>query len=462
METYDAIIIGIGQAGNPLSATLAEQGLKTAVIEREHPGGSCVNYGCTPTKTMLASATASHVIRTSTEVGIQSSPPQTNFQKVIERRNNMVKKSREGIEKKILETENITYLFGEARFIGNKLLQIKMNEGEEAKEITAEKIFINVGTSPRIPEIEGLDKVDYLTAKSMMKLQELPEHLAIIGGSYIGLEFGQMYRRLGSKVTVIQQEGHLAPKEDEDVSEAMQEFLEEEGIEVYLNTKPVHVEKKGSGLSIQTKGNVSKTLDCSHLLIATGTTPNTEVLNLDKTRVKLAKHQYIEVNQHLETNIDGIFALGDCKGGPEFTHISYDDFRIVNDYLFGKKKRKLDDRMQPYTMFTKPELGRVGLNEKQAKEKGINYKIAQMPMTQSARAKEANETNGLLKVLIDPKSKKILGATCLAEIGGEIMSMLQIAMMGGLTYEQLRDGVFAHPTYAESLNNLFVNVEDPG
>lgn len=461
MEVYDAIIIGVGQAGNPLAATLAEQGLKTAVIEREHPGGSCVNYGCTPTKTMLASATASHVISTSAQVGISSSPPQTNFKKVIERRNHMVKKSREGIEKKMLETENIDYYFGEASFIGHKQLQIRMHGSEKTKEITAEKIFINVGTRARIPEVEGLDQVKYLTAKSMMELKELPDHLTILGGSYIGLEFGQMYRRLGSKVTIIQNAGHLAPKEDEDVAEIIQEFLEEEGIEIYLNTKPVQVEKKDSGIQIKIKGATTKTIHCSHLLLATGTQPNTEVLKLEKTRVKLGKHQYIEVNQHLETNIDGIFALGDCKGGPEFTHISYDDFRIVNDYLFGRKKRKLDDRMQPYTMFTKPELGRVGLNEKQAKEKGIHYKIAQMPMAQSARAAEANYTNGLLKVLVEPKSKKIIGATCLAEVGGEMMAMLQIAMMGGLTYEQLRDGVFAHPTYAETLNNLFAHVEDP-
>jgi pyruvate/2-oxoglutarate dehydrogenase complex dihydrolipoamide dehydrogenase (E3) component len=461
METYDAIIIGIGQAGNPLSATLAEHGLKTAVIEREHPGGSCVNYGCTPTKSMLASSTVSHIIRTSAEVGIQSSSPQTHFRKVIERRDNIVKKSREGIKKKMSETENIDYFFGEASFIGHKQLQVKMKESGEYKEVTAEKIFINVGTSVRIPEIEGLNQVDYFTAKSMMELKELPEHLLILGGSYIGLEFGQIYRRLGSKVTIIQVEGHLAPKEDEDVSETIQEFLEEEGVDIYLNTKPVLVEQKDSGIAIKIKGAATKTIHCSHLLVATGTKPNTEVLKLEKARVKLGKHQYIEVNQHLETNVEGIFALGDCKGGPEFTHISYDDFRIVNDYLFGKKKRKLDDRMQPYTMFTKPELGRVGLNEKQAREKGIHYKIAQMPMTHAARAVEANQTKGLLKVLIESKTKKILGASCLAEIGGEMMSMLQIAMMGGLTYEQLRDGVFAHPTYAETLNNLFANVEDP-
>lgn len=461
MEIYDAIIIGIGQAGNPLSATLSEQGLKIAVIEREHPGGSCINYGCTPTKAMVATANISRIIRTSEEVGIHSSSPQTDFQKVIKRRDSIVKKWREGIEKKMSETENIDYFFGEASFIGNKQLQIKMNDGKETKEITSEKIFINVGTSPRIPDVEGLDKVEYLTAKSMMELKELPEHLAILGGSYIGLEFGQMYRRLGSKVSIIQMDQQLAPKEDEDVAESIQEFLEDEGIAIYLNTKPVQVEKKGAGIIVKVKGEGSKTVECSHLLIATGTIPNTSALKLEKTHVKTSKHQYIEVNQHLETNIEGIFALGDCKGGPEFTHISYDDFRIVNDYLFGKKKRKLDDRMVPYTMFTKPELGRVGLNEKQAKEKKIPYKIAQMPMAHAARAIEANQTTGLLKVLIDPKSKKILGATCLAEIGGEMMSMLQIAMMGGLTYEQLRDGVFAHPTYAETLNNLFANIEDP-
>lgn len=465
MEKYDAIIIGIGQAGNPLSATLAEKGWKTAIIEREHPGGSCINYGCTPTKTMVASAHISHLVRTADAFGIETSAPRINFQKVIERRDDIVTKWREGIEKKMSETENIDYFFGEASFVGNKQVQVKMKSNDEGefllKEFSADKIFINVGTSPRMPEVEGLADINYLTAKTMMHLKELPEHLIILGGGYIGLEFGQMYKRFGSKVSIIQDDAQLAPKEDEDVAEAIQEFLEEEGIDIYLKSELSKVEKNGEGIKVHIKGESTKVLAGSHLLVAIGTTPNTQALNLEKTDVRLKKHGYIEVNEHLETSVEGIFALGDCKGGPEFTHISYDDFRIVNDYLFGAKQRKVSDRMVPYTMFTKPELGRVGLNEKMARKEGINYKISQMPMSSAARAIEANRTKGLLKVLIDPETKKFLGATCLADIGGELMSMIQIAMMGGLTYEDLRDGVLAHPTYAETLNNLFASVEDP-
>jgi len=460
MKTYDAIIIGVGQAGSPLASTLSGKGWKTAVIERQHPGGSCVNYGCTPTKTMVASASVSHIVSTAAEVGIEATAPKTNFQQVIKRRDEIVKQWREGVEKTIFESDNIDYFFGEASFASKKQIKVTLNEGGE-EELTAEKIFINVGTSPRIPDIQGLNKIDYLTSKSMMDLKELPEHLIILGGSYIGLEFGQMYRRLGSKVSIIQNAKQLAPKEDQDIAAYIKEFLEKEGVDVYLNSELSKVEKSGANIVCSLEGQVNKNIEGSHLLLAIGTNPNTKNLQAEQSGITLAKHDYIEVSEYLETNVEGIFALGDCKGGPEFTHISYDDFRIVNDYLFGEKKRKISDRPVPYTMFTKPELGRVGLNEKKAKEQGIEYQIAQMPMSKAARAIEANETSGILKVLVNPKDKTILGASCLAEVGGEMMSMLEIAMMGGLTYEQLRDGVFAHPTYGETLNNLFASVEDP-
>lgn len=460
MDTFDAIIIGIGQAGNPLSSALAEQGYKVAVIEREHPGGSCINYGCTPTKAMVASAHVSHTVDTAKAMGVKVSDKKINFKKIIKRRDGIVKSWKEGIEKRMKTTENIEYLFGEATFTGEKQVEVKLKKGKEKRSLTADKIFINVGTSAFIPSIPGLDQVNYLTSKTMMKLKELPEHLIIIGGGYISLEFGQIYRRLGSKVTIIQQDSQLASREDEDVAQAIQEFLEKEGVEIHLKAKKVEVEKTKKGIRVKI-GNKKNKISGSHLLVAVGTMPNTAVLSLDQTRVKTDDHGYIQVNNYLETNVKGIFALGDCKGGPEFTHISYDDFRIVNDYLFGDKKRKVNDRMVPYTLFTKPELGRIGLTEKQAKDEKVTYKIAKMPMESAARAIEANQTTGLLKVLVDPEKGKILGAACLAEIGGDMMAMLQIAMMGKLTYQQLRDGIFAHPTYAEVLNNLFGKLEDP-
>ncbi|CAN5298940.1 mercuric reductase [soil metagenome] len=463
MEQYDAIIIGIGQAGNPLANTLAKNGYKTAVIERSHPGGSCINYGCTPTKIMVASAAVSHLAKNAYEVGIRVNGVETDFQQLIKRRDGIVEQWRDGIQNRMEEAENIELIMGEASFTGNNQLKIILNNSKNFREITADKIFINVGTSPRIPNnIDGLQEITYYTSKTMMDLYELPEHLVILGGSYIGLEFGQMYSRLGSKVSILQQEDQLAPREDEDIANAILEFLEDENITVILeaNTKKVKKLPGGFEISYEHKGQ-TKNLKGTHLLLAIGTTPNTSNLNLEKTGVNQGKHGYIEVNQYLETNRKGIFALGDCKGGPEFTHISYDDYRIVNDYLFGDKKRNTKDRMVPYTLFTKPELGRIGLSEKEAKKQNINYKIATMPMNHVARAIEANKTTGFLKVLVEPNSGKILGAACLADDGGDLMAMLQIAMMGNLNYTQLRDGIFSHPTYAEAFNNLFTSLKDP-
>lgn len=463
MEQFDAIIIGIGQAGNPLASALAEKGYKTAVVERSYPGGSCINYGCTPTKIMVEAASVSQMAEKANEVGIIVKSVKTDFQKLINRRDAIVKQWREGIEKRMKEEENIELIMGEARFIAKNKLQISSREDKSSREISAEKIFINVGTSPRILDtIDGLKEVPYYTSKTMMDLNELPEHLVIIGGSYIGLEFGQMYARLGSKVSILQQDNQLAPREDEDIASAIRKFLEDENINVILeaNTKKVKQATKGFELIYEHNGQ-TKNLTGSHLLLAIGTTPNTATLDLEKAGINMAAHGYIEVNKFLETNQKGIFALGDCKGGPEFTHISYDDFRVVKDFLFGEKKRNIKDRMVPYTLFTKPELGRIGLSEKQAKEQGIIYKVATIPMSNVARAIEANKTTGFLKALVDPDSGQILGAACLTEEGGELMAMLQLAMMGNLPYQQLRDGIFAHPTYAEAFNNLFATLKDP-
>ena len=463
MEHFDAIIIGIGQAGNPLASALSKQGHKTAVIERSHPGGSCINYGCTPTKIMIGAATAVHSAKTAKDVGIMVSSVKTDFRQLVSHRNKIIEQRRDGIQKKIEEDENIELIIGEGKFIGKNQLQVILKSDRSHRKITADKIFINVGTSPLIPDnIDGLNQIPYYTSKTMMDLDKLPEHLIILGGSYIGLEFGQMYSRLGSKVSILQHDAQLAPREDEDVAHAILEFLEDENITVILETSTKKIKKfpEGFELTYEHKGQV-KNLKGSHLLLATGTTPNTAALDLEKTAVNKAQHGYIEVNKYLETSQKGIFALGDCKGGPEFTHISYDDFRVVNDYLFGAKKRNINERMVPYTMFTKPELGRIGLSENQAKEQNKDYKIATMPMSHVARAIEANKPTGFLKVLINPASGKILGAACLAEEGGELMSMLQIAMMGNLSYGHLRDAIFAHPTYAEAFNNLFASLKDP-
>lgn len=461
MEKFDVIIIGIGQAGGPLASTLSEKGFKTAIIERSHPGGSCVNYGCTPTKTMVASASVAYLSQNAGDFGIHNGQTHSNFKEIIERRDKIVAQWRQGVQKKLEAAENLEILTGEAHFIGKNQVEVKLNNNGESRKLEASQIFINVGTSPRVPEMEGLDKVSYYTAKSMMDLDELPEHLIILGGSYIGLEFGQMFRRFGSKVSIVETGPQLAGREDEDIAAVLQKILEREGLEFYLDSEVVKVAQEGNKISLSFQNKKRHNLTGSHLLIATGTTPNTSVLQLEKVGIETKEQGYIAVNEYLQTNVQGVFALGDCKGGPEFTHISYDDFRIVKDFLFGEKKRNTKDRPVPYTMFTKPELGRIGLTEKEAKEQGKAYKIAKMDVKQIARAVESNQMEGLIKVLVDAQNGNILGAACLAEIGGELMTILQVAMMGGLPYQQLRDGVFAHPTWAESLNNLFSNIEDP-
>lgn len=457
---YDAIIIGVGQAGKPLALALAEAGWKTAIIERKYVGGSCVNYGCTPTKTLLASAEVAHQARRSGVYGIRTGSVEVDYKAVKKRKDELVESSREGIEERLEETKNLTFLRGEAAFTGPKQIEVALSDGGTS-QLTAERIFINVGTHPAIPELDGLDKVPYLTAVTMMDLEELPEHLIILGGGYIGLEYSQMFRRFGSKVTLIERGKQLLAREDEDIAQELCGILQEEDIVVHLNTEVTGVHQTASGaISVALKqGNETSKVLGSHLLIAIGTTPNTAALHLDTAGVEVDKKGYIEVNEKLETTQSGIYALGDCKGGPEFTHISYDDYRIVKQNLLEKGHASTSGRMVPYTVFTDPQLGRIGLTEKEAKKKNQTVKIASMPMKKVARAYELSRTNGMLKVLIDPDTDQILGAAMLGMEGGEMMTMIQIAMMGKVPYTELRDGIFAHPTLAESLNNLFQKVE---
>lgn len=457
---YDAIIIGVGQAGKPLALDLAEAGWKVAIIERKYVGGSCVNYGCTPTKTLLASAEVAHQARRAREYGVSTGSVEVDYKAVKKRKDELVESSREGIEKKLEETKNITLIRGEASFTGPKQIDVALCESGST-QLTADRIFINTGTHPTLPELDGLDEVPYLTAVTIMDLEELPEHLIILGGGYIGLEFSQMFRRFGSKVTIIERGSQLLDREDEDIAQELTKILEEEAIDIQLTTEVTGVHQTESGnLSVALKkGNKTSKVLGSHLLIAIGTTPNTAALHLDAAGIEVDEEGYIKVNDQLETTQSGIYALGDCKGGPEFTHISYDDYRVVKQNLLKKGKASIAERMVPYTVFTDPQLGRIGLSEKEAKKKNQAVKIASMPMKKVARAYEMSRTNGLLKVLIDPDTEQILGAAMLGMEGGEMMAMLQIAMLGQVPYPQLRDGVFAHPTLAESLNNLFQTIE---
>lgn len=449
MKKYDAIIIGVGQAGSPLAAAFIHANYKVALVENDQPGGSCVNYGCTPTKTMIASANVAAMAKRGNEFGIRIPEVEVDYKKVIERRDKIVNESRKNIKKFLQQTEGLDFYRGTASFRNDHEVVV---DGKDEAIIYGKNIFINTGTSPRIPKIKGIENVPYLTSKTIMYLDELPKHLIIIGGGYIGLEYGQMMRRLGSEVTIIDIEKNLIPMEDEDVSSEIEKILKEDGINIFTNSELHDSESLDKEITLHLKNQKVKG---SHLLISAGTTPNTERLNLQASGVELNANGSIEVNSKLQTSQPHIYALGDVKGGPEFTHISYDDYRIVRDNLLFNGNRNTNDRPVPYCMFTHPELGRIGITEKQAKENKINYKVAKMATSSVARANETGMTKGFYKVLVNSKNEEIIGAAIIAAEGGEISSMLQIAMMGKLSWKQLKDGVFAHPTYAESLNNLF-------
>lgn len=460
MKHYDAIVIGTGQGGAPLAKKLAKKGLKTAIIERRFVGGTCINDGCTPTKTMVASARMMHLADTSKTLGVNIKDVQLNFKKVIRRKNKIVEDSRNGGENGLRKTENLELIFGEASFISNKELKIALRDGGE-EMITAEKIFINTGGRPTIPNIDGLDKIPYLNSTTIMELHELPEHLIIIGAGYISLEFGQMFRRFGSKVIMLEHAERFLSREDEDVADEIKKFLEDENINIYTNCAIKKVSSKNKKVSVEIMINGDKKkISGSHILVATGRTPNTDALQLANTDIKTEERGHIIVNEKLETNVKGIYALGDVKGGPEFTHISYNDYIIVYKNLFENGNESTKNRMVPYCMFTDPQLGRIGLSEQEAKKKNINYKMAKLPMSHVARGIETNETTGFMKAIVDAESKQILGAAVIAEQGGELMSMLQLAMMGNITYDVLRNAIFAHPLYAESLNILFMKLDE--
>ena len=456
---YQAIVIGSGQGGNPLCAALAGAGLRTALIERQHVGGTCINEGCTPTKTMVASARVAYLARRGADYGVHAGNLRIDMERVRLRKRDIVNSFRNGSQSRLEKTANLDLIFGEARFTGMKSLAVRLNDGGE-RELTGEKIFLNAGARPSVPPIEGLKEVSFLNSTSVMELDGVPEHLVVLGGGYVGLEFGQMFRRFGSRVTIIQSRPQLLSGEDADVAGEVASILKQDGIDVLLNTKAERVQKEAAQIQVSTRtGDETRTVDGSHLLVAIGRTPNTDSLNVSAAGIATDKRGFIRVNAKLETNVEGIFALGDIKGGPAFTHISYDDFRILRTNLIEHGDASTKGRMVPYTLFIDPQLGRIGFTEAEARAKIAKIRVAKMPMNYVARALEIDETRGFLKVIVDDRTGKILGAAILGVEGGEVMSMLQLAMMGKLKYSRLRDGIFAHPTLAESLNNLFMHFQ---
>ncbi len=457
---YDAIIIGSGQGGNPLAVAFANAGRRTAVIEKQYVGGTCINYGCTPTKTLVASARIAYEANRAQEFGINVSNVSVDFRKVIQRKNQIVESFREGSRKRLDEAENLDLIFGTARFINAHQLEVTERNGN-VKQLIADEIIINTGAKPYIPDIPGLTNISYLDSTSIMELEQFPDHLIILGGGYIGLEFGQMFRRFGSRVTIIHRGRQLLNREDADIAEEVLKIIEQDGIEVLLNSS---IEKvlsvSGDKIEVVCRSTEGESkIKGDRLLLATGRSPNTGDLNLNAAGIEVDDRGYIKVDDQLKTTASQVYAIGDVKGGPAFTHISYDDYRVLRTNLLDGGNATISGRQVPYTVFIDPQLGRVGLSEKQAKEKGIRYRVAKMPMSYVARAIEMNETRGVMKVLVEQNSDKILGCAILGIDGGEIMAILQVAMMGDIPYTKLRDGIFAHPTLAESMNNLFMSMD---
>ena len=456
---YDAIVIGAGQAGVPLSQALAVAGMRTALVERAHVGGTCVNEGCTPTKTMVASARVAYLARRGADYGVRTSEISIDLKRVRERKRAIVDSFRNGSQGRIENAKNLELILGEARFTAPGSLDVKKPDGAQVA-LTSGKIFINAGCRPAVPKLEGLGGVPFLNSTSIMELDQVPEHLVVLGGGYIGLEFGQMFRRFGSRVTIVQSGPQLLGREDTDVAEAVLEILREDGIEVLLNVKATRASGSGGSvkLSAESKGRTAE-INGSHLLVATGRVPNTDSLNVQAAGIAADAKGFIRTNDKLETNVEGVYGLGDIKGGPAFTHISYDDFRVIRTNVIEKGSTTIAGRIVPYTVFIDPQLGRAGMSEAEARAAGHEVRVAKMPMNYVARALEIDESRGFMKAIVDAKNDRILGAAVLGIEGGEIMSQLQIAMMGKLPYTALRDGVFAHPTLAESLNNLFGGFE---
>ncbi|HML22492.1 MAG TPA: mercuric reductase [Aggregatilinea sp.] len=460
LERFDAVIIGSGQGGTPLALAFARAGRTTALVERAAVGGTCVNTGCTPTKTLVGNADVVHTVRHSGEYGVHTGPVSVDMVAIRARKQQIVDRFRDGSLSQIENARNLELIRGEASFSGPKTLDVRLHEGG-TRQITADVIVLDTGSRSRVPPIAGLDRVNYLDNTTVMELETLPPHLLIVGGGYIGVEFAQIFQRFGSDVTLVQHSDQLLTREDPDIAQEVAAILRDDGITVLLNAELTHVEPDGDGLrAVISAPDGERTVTASHLLLAVGRVPNTDTLNLPAAGVKMDDNGYIRVNDRLETSAPGINAIGDVKGGPAFTHISYDDYRVLRTNLLEGGQASIKGRMVPYVVFMDPQLARIGLSEQDASRLDCRCQVATLSMNRVARAIETGNTRGVMKAVVDAETQEILGFTILGMDGGELMSLVQVAMMGKLPYTALRDGIFAHPTLAEAVNNLFLKLSD--
>ena len=448
MKNYDAIVIGTGQSGPALATRLAGTGLKVAIIERDKFGGTCVNNGCIPTKALVASAKAIHMARSGETFGF-SAAPEVDMKKVKARKDEISGESNSNVEKWLRSTTNLDIYKGHAMFIGANTVEVN------GSQLQADKIFINVGGHSFVPPFEGLDDIDYYTSETIMDVDFLPEHLIIIGGSYIGLEFAQMYARFGSKVTILEKSARLIVREDEDVSQSVREILENEAITIHFNVDDIGFSKQDAGINIEFKRSSTKTnIAGSHVLFAIGRKPNTDNLGLENAGVDIDERGFINVDDHLKTNVDGIWALGDCNGQGAFTHTSYNDYEIVAANLLDDDPRAVSDRIMTYGLFIDPPLGRVGMTESQARISGREVLVGKRAMTRVGRAKESSQTQGFMKVLVDAQSKQILGAAILGLNGDEAIHGIIDIMYAKAPYSVIQRAVHIHPTVSELIPTM--------
>ena len=448
MATYDAIIIGTGQAGPPLARRMAGLGMQVAIIERGRFGGTCINTGCTPTKTLVASAYAAHVARRGADYGFSAGDVKVDMKRVKARKDHVVGLSNRGVERSLKNLENCRVIEAHARFVSPREVQA----GSEV--LTSDRIFVNVGARAAAPDIPGLDQVDYLTNSSMVEIDFLPRHLLVLGGSYIGLEFGQMYRRFGSAVSIVERGPRLCSREDEDVSAAITDILGREGITVVPGAKCLRVNKQADDIVMTVDCAGTSELRGSHLLVATGRRPNTDDLGLDRAGVKRDERGYIVVDDELRTSVPGIWALGDCNGKGAFTHTSWNDYEIVAANLFDGESRRVSDRIPAHALYTDPPLGRVGMTEADVRKSGRPALIGKLAMENVSRAFEKGETEGFMKILVDAESKQILGASFLGTSGDEAIHCVLDTMYAKAPYTLLQRAMHIHPTVAEFIPTM--------
>lgn len=456
-EYYDDIIIGGGKAGKTLAPVLAAVGRKTALVERSLKmiGGGCINIACIPTKTMVASAEVAHTVRHSSAYGVKSNEPTVDLEAVIQRKRSVVKAAR-AANLHILETAlNHDLIIGTARFVAPKTIEVATAEGT-TRHLTADRLFINTGTRPLIPSVPGLKETGFLTSESIMELEQLPEHLIVLGSGYIGLEFAQMFQRFGSRVTVIGQREQILSSQDSDMAIAVQTLLERDGIEFLLKSKVLWIDRAGDDTVLQIQvGDREVSLQGSHLLVAVGRASTTDILNLAAAGITMDASSFIQVNDRLETSVPNIWALGDINGGPQYTHVALDDYRIIKANLIDGGDRSTRDRPVPSCLFIDPELAQVGLTETEARQKGYGIRVAKLDASAIPRARTLGQTDGFLKTIVDAKSDRILGCSFLCHAAGEMISTVQMVMQANMPYTVLRDGVLTHPTMTEGLNLLF-------